>query len=157
MIRGLRRSIKKLRVASLRRHDSHRCGLSSFSKQNPHCPSCTRGLSSAACRVLLRRTRLRRFTNRHDSSCFESFRSYFALFWSFGLAISEPGCTSRKKVPLGIRLKSTRPSHGRVLPKLHPPEAKQNFLRPGLCRTIPTGRRRTGRQNISASRTLVSP
>ena len=29
--------------------------------QNPNCPSCTRGLSSAACRVLLRRTRLRRF------------------------------------------------------------------------------------------------
>ena len=28
---------------------------------NPNCPSCTRGLSSAACRVLLRRTRLRRF------------------------------------------------------------------------------------------------
>ena len=28
---------------------------------NPNCPSRTRGLSSAACRVLLRRTRLRRF------------------------------------------------------------------------------------------------
>ena len=31
---------------------------------NPHCLSRTRGLSSAACRVLLRRTRLRRFTSR---------------------------------------------------------------------------------------------
>ena len=30
---------------------------------NPNCPSCTRGLSSASCRILLRRTRLRRFTN----------------------------------------------------------------------------------------------
>ena len=39
-----------------------------------------------------------------------------------------------KKKPFGIRLKSTRPSHGRVLRKLHPPEARQNFLRPGLCR-----------------------
>ena len=52
-------------------------------------------------------------TNRHDSSWFESFRSHFALFWSFWsfwLAISEPGWTSRKQAPLGIRLKSTRPS-----------------------------------------------
>ena len=32
-------------------------------------------------------------TNRHDSSLFESFRSHFALFWSFWLAISEPGWT----------------------------------------------------------------
>ena len=31
-------------------------------------------------------------------------------FWP---VISETGWTSRKKVPLGIRLKSTRPSHGR--------------------------------------------
>ena len=56
-------------------------------------------------------------TNRHDSPWFESFRSHFALFGSFWLhvAMSEPGWTSRKKVPLGIRLKSTtRPSHGRV-------------------------------------------
>jgi len=37
-----------------------------------------------------------------------------------------------KKVPLGIRLKSTRPSHGRVLSKLHPPEARQSFLLAGL-------------------------
>ena len=36
-------------------------------------------------------------TNRHGSSWFESFRSHFALFWSFWLAISEPGWTSRKK------------------------------------------------------------
>ena len=43
--------------------------------------------------------------------------SRFAMphhFWWFWRAISEPGWTSRKKVPLGIRLKSTRPSHGRV-------------------------------------------
>ena len=38
-------------------------------------------------------------TNRHDPSWFESFRSYFALFWSFWLAISEPGWTSRKNKP----------------------------------------------------------
>ena len=55
-------------------------------------------------------------TNRHDSPWFESFRSHFAfLFWSFWLAISEPGWTSRKKVPFGIRLKSTRPSYVRVI------------------------------------------
>ena len=46
--------------------------------------------------------------------------------------LAEQGWTSRKKVPFGIRLKSTRPSHGRVLPKLHPPEARQNFLLAGL-------------------------
>ena len=33
------------------------------------------------------------------SSWFESFRSHFALFWSFWLAISEPGRISRKKSP----------------------------------------------------------
>ena len=49
-------------------------------------------------------------TNRHDSSWFENFRSHFALFWSFWLAISEPGWTSENKIPLGIRLISTRPS-----------------------------------------------
>ena len=43
--------------------------LSSFSKGNPHCPSCTQGLSSAACRVLLRRTRLRRFITRKPAVC----------------------------------------------------------------------------------------
>ena len=36
-------------------------------------------------------------TNRHDLSWFERFRSHFALFWSFRLAISEPGWTSREK------------------------------------------------------------
>ena len=74
----------------------------------------------------------RSITNRHDSLWFESFRSHFALFWSFWLAISEPGCTSRKKAPLEFRLKSTRPSHGRVCWTLHPPEARQNFLLAGL-------------------------
>ena len=78
-------------------------------------------------------------TNRHDSSWFESFRSHFALFWSFWLAISEMGWTSRKKVPLGIRLKSTRPSHGRVCCSLYPPEARQNFLLPGLWRALAKG------------------
>ena len=39
----------------------------------------------------------RPITNRHGSSWFERFRSHFALFWSFWLAISEPGWTSRKK------------------------------------------------------------
>ena len=37
--------------------------------------------------------------NRHDSPWFESFRSHFALFWSFWLAISEPGWISRGKKP----------------------------------------------------------
>ena len=68
----------------------------------------------------------------------ESFRSHFALFWSFWLAISEPGWTSRKKVPLGIRLKPTRPSHGRVCRSLHPPEARQNFLLAGLSAHLAT-------------------
>ena len=36
-------------------------------------------------------------TNRHDSSWFGSFRSHFALFWSFWLAISEPEWTSPQK------------------------------------------------------------
>ena len=42
--------------------------------------------------------------------------------------ISEAGWTSRKRNPLGIRLKSTRPSHGRFYSFHIPPEAKQNFL-----------------------------
>ena len=47
-------------------------------------------------------------TNRHDSLWFELSRSHFALFWSFGLAISGPGWTSRggKKKPLGANLES---------------------------------------------------
>ena len=53
-------------------------------------------------------------TNRHDSPWFESVRSHFALFWSFWLAISEPGWTSPQKVPTGVRLKSTRPSEIRA-------------------------------------------
>ena len=53
-------------------------------------------------------------TNRHDSSWFASFRYYhFALFWSFWLTISEPGWTSRKKVPLAVLFRSTRPGYGR--------------------------------------------
>ena len=47
-------------------------------------------------------------TKRHSSKWFESCRSYFALFWSFLLAISEPGARMdipKKKVLLGIRLK----------------------------------------------------
>ena len=35
-------------------------------------------------------------------------------FWPFWPAISEAGWTSRKKVPLGIRLKSARRSHMRI-------------------------------------------
>ena len=48
--------------------------------------------------------------------------------------ISETGRTFRKKVPLGIRLKSTRPSHGRFWSRLLPREAKRNFLLAGLSR-----------------------
>ena len=39
-----------------------------------------------------------------------------------------------KKVPPGIRLKSTRPSHGRLCSLYIPPEAKQNFLLAGSAR-----------------------
>ena len=42
-------------------------------------------------------------TNRHKSSCHVTI----LRFWP---AISEPGWARRKKVPLGVRLKSTRPS-----------------------------------------------
>ena len=70
----------------------------------------------------IERSQLRIATIRHGLN--ESFRSHFPLFWSFWLAISEPGWTSRKKVPLGIRLKPTRPSHGRVCCSLNPPEAR---------------------------------
>ena len=66
-------------------------------------------------------------TNRHDSPWFESFRSHFALFWSFWLAISEPGWISRKKVPLGIRLKSTRPSHEAGLAESTPTGSRQKL------------------------------
>ena len=52
---------------------------------------------------------------------------------TFWLVISEPGWTSReKKVPLGIRHKPTRPSHGRFFWSLYPPEAWQKNLLPGL-------------------------
>ena len=65
-------------------------------------------------------------TNRHKSSCHVTI----LRFWP---AISEPGWARRKKVSLGVLLRRTRPSHGRVLPKLDPPEARQNFLLAGLC------------------------
>ena len=52
--------------------------------------------------------------------------------WPFWPAISEPGWPRRKKVPLGVLLRSTRPSHGRVCRSLYPPEARQKFRRPGL-------------------------
>ena len=140
-------------VPSLRRHDSQALQtLALFSIANPNCPSCTRGLSSAACRVLFRRTRLRRFTRRRpmrakqaleprlkcalasqsqrrieseprDPSQLRGVRGVartarrpniriatirnnglkvFLLLlpcfgWSFWLAISEPGWTSRRK------------------------------------------------------------
>ena len=42
-------------------------------------------------------------------------------------ATSEVGCTSRKKVPLGIRLKSTRLSHGRFWSRPLPREAEHDF------------------------------
>ena len=97
--------------------------------------------------------------NRHDSSWFESFRYHFALFWSFWLAISEPGCTSRKKVPLEIRLKSTRPSHGRFWSRPLPREAKQNFLLPGLSGGREGGQPtpRAGRLRGAAQRLLAPP
>ena len=39
------------------------------------------------------------------------------MFWSFWLAISEPGWTSPQKVPLGVRLKSTKPSEIQERPR----------------------------------------
>ena len=39
-----------------------------------------------------------------------------------------------KKMPLGIRLKSTRPSHGHFWPRPLQREAKQNLILPGLLR-----------------------
>ena len=53
-------------------------------------------------------------------------------FWSFWPAISEPGLTRRKKVPLRVLLVSTRPSYVCFWSKLDPPEARQHFLLPGL-------------------------
>ena len=64
-------------------------------------------------------------TNRHKSSCHVTI----LRFWP---AISEPGWARRKKVSLGVLLRRTRPSHGRVCSILYPPEARQNFRRPGL-------------------------
>ena len=43
-------------------------------------------------------------------------------------AISELGCTSQKKVPLRVWLKSTRPSYMRVWPNPIPPEAGHRKL-----------------------------
>ena len=37
-----------------------------------------------------------------------------------------------EKVPLGVLLRSTRPSYVCFLTKLDPPKARQNFLLPGL-------------------------
>ena len=50
------------------------------------------------------------------------FASPLGSFW---LAISEAGWTSRKKVPLGAKLESTRPNYMRVLSNPIPPEAGQ--------------------------------
>ena len=62
-------------------------------KSEPRGPSQLRGVRGVSTH------RTVPITNRHDSSWFESFRSHFALFWSFWLAISEPGWNSRKKCP----------------------------------------------------------
>jgi hypothetical protein len=45
-------------------------------------------------------------------------------FWPFWPVISEAGWTSRKKVPLGIRLKSARRSHMRIFPHVNGAELK---------------------------------
>ena len=79
------------------------------------------------------------FFRKKRVSCFwggqitHTRKSRFYRCWH---AISKAGWTSRKKVPLGVRLKSTRPSHGRVYCwSLYPPEARHNFLLvAGLCR-----------------------
>ena len=70
----------------------------------------------------------------NQAICFGSFLQFPPKlpFWLFWPAISKPGWTRRKKVPLGIRFKSTRPSYMRIWPEPNPPEARQSFLRPGL-------------------------
>ena len=70
---------------------------------------------------------------------YESPRS--AMVWAFSFSFclvllvilvaghlfppSQDGPPGKKKAPCGIRLKSTRPSHGRVCWALHPPEARK--------------------------------
>ena len=76
-------------------------------ESEPRGPSQLRGVRGVA-RIAL--SQLRIATIRHGLKLSVIVLPCFGHFW---LAISEPGWTSRKKVPLGIRLKSTRPSHGR--------------------------------------------
>ena len=52
-------------------------------------------------------------------------------FWPFWPVISEAGWTSRKKVPLGIRLKSARRSHMRVFLHVTPHRGENQKLRRG--------------------------
>ena len=52
------------------------------------------------------------------------------------VAISEPGFTSRKKVPLGIRLKSTRPSEIRVSLHVTAHRGENQKLRRGCTTAI---------------------
>ena len=81
-----------------------------------------------------------------------------SLFWSFWLAISEPGwtshVTSQKKVPIGVRLKSTRPSEiQETLRGKFPCGEIQNddVGCPGLYR-------RTGRaRRVGGTETKISP
>ena len=58
------------------------------------------------------------------------------LLYPVSNMVSKTGLTflppERKKAPLGVRLTSSRPSHGRVCWNLYPPEARQSFLLAGL-------------------------
>ena len=79
--------------------------------QRPHQKRATRPVAAPRSSRVPTHRAVPTITNRHDSPG-RSFRSHFALFWSFWLAISEQGLAFRKKKkgPFGIRLKSTRPS-----------------------------------------------
>jgi len=70
----------------------------------------------------------RRYTKKVRSLTPNFRKKCFRAFGAKSLtSVSEAGWTSRKKVPLGIRLKSTRPSHGWFYSLYIPPEAKQIF------------------------------
>ena len=57
-------------------------------------------------------------------------------FWPFWPVISETGWTSRKKVPLGIRLKSARRSHMRICVHVTPHRGENQKLRRGCVPVV---------------------
>ena len=97
---------------------------------------------SAACCFNSALTQLSRSLHAARNAAFYNARCInpppgFALFWPFWPAISEPGLTSRRKVPLVVLFRSASAGNVRFWPKPPPPrpqpEAKQSFRLPGLC------------------------